>query len=252
MNFDYLNRYTTWLIIAGCQILRLEAIADNAVFPQDQWFRRFIINSGAYLMLTNNPFSELALSISPGVMQTFVIVMVLLVVAGTIFDVIHKKSAKYFFENMQRSKKNAKPVAGGEKVGIAIKTVTEDVLASGEFCNPKRRIAHLLTMYGFILFVVSTAVMIFSYTSADAGSAGIWAVLWHIGALAVCVGGYWFWFFIRVDVAAEGNSPFRLMKADLVCLVFTRHQYLCSALVFLPRSGALGWLLFCAICSVYR
>ena len=26
----------------------------------------------------------------------------------------------------------------------------------------------------------------------------------------VCVGGYWFWFFIRVDVAAEGNSPFRL------------------------------------------
>ena len=31
----------------------------------------------------------------------------------------------------------------------------------------------------------------------------------------VCGGGYWFWFFIRVDVAAEGNSPFRLMRADL-------------------------------------
>ena len=31
----------------------------------------------------------------------------------------------------------------------------------------------------------------------------------------VCVGGYWFWFFIRVDVAAEGNSPFRLVRADL-------------------------------------
>ena len=31
----------------------------------------------------------------------------------------------------------------------------------------------------------------------------------------VCVGGYWFWFFIRADVAAEGQSPFRLMHADL-------------------------------------
>jgi hypothetical protein len=31
----------------------------------------------------------------------------------------------------------------------------------------------------------------------------------------VCLGGYWFWFFIRVDVASEGNSPFRLVRADL-------------------------------------
>ena len=31
----------------------------------------------------------------------------------------------------------------------------------------------------------------------------------------VCIGGYWFWFFIRVDVAAEGNPPFRFVRADL-------------------------------------
>ena len=42
--------------------------------------------------------------------------------------------------------------------------------------------------------------------------------LWHIGALMVCVGGYWFWFFIRVDVAAEGNSPFRVVHADIFIL----------------------------------
>ena len=41
------------------------------------------------------------------------------------------------------------------------------------------------------------------------------ATLWYIGALMVCLGGYWFWFFIRVDVAAEGNSPFRFVRADL-------------------------------------
>ena len=31
----------------------------------------------------------------------------------------------------------------------------------------------------------------------------------------VCLGGYWFWFFIRVDVVAEGHSPFRFVRADL-------------------------------------
>jgi len=34
----------------------------------------------------------------------------------------------------------------------------------------------------------------------------------------ICAGGYWFWFFIRVDVAAEGNSPFRVVRADLFIL----------------------------------
>ena len=31
----------------------------------------------------------------------------------------------------------------------------------------------------------------------------------------VLLGGYWFWFFIRVDVVSEGNSPFRIIHADL-------------------------------------
>jgi hypothetical protein len=30
-----------------------------------------------------------------------------------------------------------------------------------------------------------------------------------------CAGGYWFWFFIRVDVLAEGHSPLRFVRADL-------------------------------------
>ena len=170
-------------------------------------------------MLTTNPFSELALSISPGAMQTYVVLMILLVIGGTIFDVIHKQSAKYFFNNLQRSKLNAtQSVSSGQKVSIAIQTVAEDVLTSGEFCNPKRRISHLLTMYGFILFVASTAVMVFCYPVSAVATPGIWPLLWHLGALMVCVGGYWFWFFIRVDVVAEGNSPFRLIKADLFVL----------------------------------
>ncbi len=168
-------------------------------------------------MFNINPFAELSGLIPPIAMQVYVILMAILVAGGTLLDTIHKKSAQYFFENSEKQKKMAsREVSGGEKVGIAIKTVAEDVLTSAEFCNQKRRVAHLLTMYGFILFVVSTAVMIFGY--ADSANAAAWPLLWHLGALMVCVGGYWFWFVIRVDVAAEGNPWHRVVKADLFIL----------------------------------
>ena len=154
-------------------------------------------------MLGTNPFFELATVISPGVMQGYVVLMVLLVIGGTILDMLHKKSAQYFFENAKRAQKDAKrTLGGGEKASIAMQTVANEVLASAEFKSTRRRISHLFTMYGFVIFVVSTAVLIFGY--ATEAAAGIWPVLWHLGALSLCFGGYWFWFFIRVDVASEG------------------------------------------------
>lgn len=165
-------------------------------------------------MFATNPYAALSASVSPALMQGFVVVMILLVVAGTLFDVIHKGSARYFFESFARSKAAGKrPVEGADVVSIAVKTAVVDVLASGEFCNPRRRVAHLLGMYGFVFHVLATVVLVF-----NASTGGIWTFLWWIGALMVCVGGYWFWFFIRVDVAAEGNKPWRLMKADLFIL----------------------------------
>jgi hypothetical protein len=168
-------------------------------------------------MFTINPFSELSEFISPIAMQLYVITMVLLVAGGTLLDTIHKKSAQYFFKNAEKAKAAAtRSVSGGEKVSIAIKTVAEDVLTSGEFCNPRRRVAHLLTMYGFIIFATTTAIMIFGYTGS--ATPAILPLLWHAGALMLCVGGYWFWFVIRVDVAAEGNPWYRVVRADLFIL----------------------------------
>ena len=168
-------------------------------------------------MFTINPFSELAGLVSPLAMQIYVIAMVLLVVGGTVLDIIHKKSARYFFENAEKAKTMAsRSVSNVEKVGIAVKTVAVDVLTSGEFCNQRRRLAHLLTMYGFILFAATTAIMIFGYVGEE--TPVILPLLWHLGALMLCVGGYWFWFVIRVDVAAEGNPWYRVMPADLFVL----------------------------------
>jgi len=171
-------------------------------------------------MFTSNPFAEISASISPAVMQTYVVLMIVLVAAGTLFDMIHKGSARYFFETWRKSssKKGAKQLDGGEVVSIAIKTGVVDVLTSGEFCNMRRRIAHLLTMYGFVLYVITTAIMIFGYPTPATATPAILPQLWWLGGLMVCVGGYWFWFFIRVDVSAEGGSPFRVMRADLFIL----------------------------------
>jgi hypothetical protein len=170
-------------------------------------------------MFSGNPFAALSASISPAVMQAYVIVMILLVVAGTLYEVWHKGSAKYFFETWRRSKaKGVKQLNGGDLAAIGVQTVAVDVLASGEFCNPHRRIAHLLGMYGFVFYVLATVVMVFGYPTPAAPTPGLWSFLWWLGALMVCVGGYWFWFFIRVDVAAEGHSPFRVVRADLFIL----------------------------------
>jgi len=166
--------------------------------------------------MLSNPFATLSASVSPAIMQAYVVVMALLVVAGTLFDIIHKQSATYFFNNWRDFTHRAKrQIGSGQMASLAIQTAVIDVMASGEFCNMRRRIAHLLTMYGFVIYVVATIVMVFAYPTPAAPTPGSVGALWYIGSLMVCAGGYWFWFFIRVDVAAEGHSPFRFVRADL-------------------------------------
>lgn len=167
-------------------------------------------------MALSNPFAELAASIPPAVMQTYVVVMILLVAGGTIFDVLHKRSARYFFDNWEKAKKRGtRQISGAETLSLAIQTAAVDVLASGEFCNQRRRVAHLLTMYGFLIYVITTVILVFGYPTTATPAPSLVTALWYIGALMVCAGGYWFWFFIRVDVAAEGHPPYRLVRADL-------------------------------------
>ncbi len=170
-------------------------------------------------MITDNPFSMLSENISPAIMQIYVVAMFILVVGGTLLDTIHKKSAKYFFENTKKAKEQATRTLGsGEKVSIAAKMVVSDIATSAEFCNQKRRIAHLLTMYGFVLFVATSAIMVFFYPTPDIVTPSYLPLLWHLGALMLCIGGYWFWFFIRVDVSAEGYPWYRIIRADLFVL----------------------------------
>lgn len=201
-------------------------------------------------MFTSNPFAELSASVPPAWMQGYVVIMILLVAAGTLVDIVHKGSAKYFFENWRRSKDKGARIGSGELVSLAVTTGVVDVLTSGEFCNPRRRLAHLLTMYGFVLYVATTAILIFGYPTPAIPTPDILPMLWWLGGLMVCVGGYWFWFFIRVDVAAEGNSPLRVVRADLFILSLLVSVTLGLLWAFLQARGSAAAGVICGLYAI--
>ena len=170
-------------------------------------------------MMSINPFAILAERIPSVLIQGFVIIMVSLVIIGTLVDIIHKKNVKYFFNNAKKAKLSAtKKLGAGEKISVIAKTVVHDIATTAELGAGKRRVAHVLGMWGTILFWVASVVMIFCYSSTDLATPTFWPMMWHIGAIMTCVGGYWFWLFLRVDVLAEAYPWYRIIKADLFVL----------------------------------
>ena len=170
-------------------------------------------------MILSNPFIEISYYISPLLMKLFVIIMILLVFFGTFLDMIHKKNVKYFFENAKKAKLSAKKtLSTGERISVISKTIVSDIATTSELGAGKRRVAHLLGMYGTILFWIGSAIMIFCYSSPSSDTPSFWPIIWHVGAIMTVVGGGWFWFFLRVDVYSEAQPWFRIIQADLFVL----------------------------------
>ena len=110
-------------------------------------------------MFTSNPFAELSGFMPPAFMQTYVVIMVVLVVVGTLYDTIHKKSAKYFFKNWQKERASgARQVGGGEEaLGLQL-----------EFPQG--------TLIGHVGYLVSTM-----------GEVGVWSQLLESAAAKRCM-----------------------------------------------------------------
>ena len=80
-------------------------------------------------MLTINPFADLATVIPTFLMQYFVIAMVLLIVIGTVLDMLHKKNVVYFFRNAQKAKKSAKnPRRGTARLKHTVTNQKNDIV----------------------------------------------------------------------------------------------------------------------------
>ena len=117
-------------------------------------------------MITNNPFSTLAEIVPSIAMQGFVIAMAALTLVGVLIDILHKKNVKYFFENAKKAKKNAQvELTTGKRTAVILKTVVHDIATTSELGWGKRRLAHVLGMYGTIIFWICSVILIFSYSS---------------------------------------------------------------------------------------
>jgi hypothetical protein len=192
----------------------MNRVREHAVMCSCGGVRTIRVPGEEVTMFTNNPFSEIADFVPPLVMQAYVVLMILAVLIGTLFDASHKGSAKFFA--LRREKSNAaaqKRLNGGETFSLALETIAEAAV-SGEFCKWPRRASHLLMMYGFFLYVFATVAMVFAYPEGEP-TPTLFPRLWTIGALMILIGGFWFFFFLRVNVAYDGASRFHLGRADL-------------------------------------
>jgi hypothetical protein len=198
-------------------------------------------------MFVSNPFSLLSQTLPPVVMQAYVFLMVIAVLVGTLIDLYHKRSAEFF--DLRRRKADAaakRRLGGGERMALALRTLGV-VATSGEFCKWRRRVSHLLMMYGFIAYLICTVAMVFGYPTA-ARTPLVLTALWDAGALMVLAGGLWFFFRLRVDVAHDGRSPFHLVQADLFVgsLLASVLFGLIWQIAQLAAGGAVGtWVVFC-------
>ncbi len=167
-------------------------------------------------MFTSNPFADLTVFLPPIAMQVYIVLMIFAVAVGTLLDMLHKSSGKYFTQRQKKSRAAATTeLSGADKASLAIRTIVVDVATAGEFCNPQRRISHVLMFYGFIFYLVTTIVMVFSYPTHATPTPAVIPLLWNIGVIMLLIGGYWFFLFLRVNVAQDGQPIFRLVPADL-------------------------------------
>ena len=170
-------------------------------------------------MMFINPFAVLSETVPSIFLKGFVLFVLALIFLGTVIQMIHHKNITYFFNNAKKAKLAAKKkLSTGEKFSVIAKTVANDIATTAELGAGKRRVAHVLGMWGTILFWIASVIMIFCYSSNDTVTPKLWPMMWHIGAIMTCVGGYWFWLFLRVDVLSEAYPWYRIIKADLFVL----------------------------------
>lgn len=191
-------------------------------------------------MFTSNPFAELTAFLPPSAMQVYIALMVLAVAIGTISDMLHKSSGKYFAQRRKAAKAAAtRQLTAGDKFSLLLKTLAVEVATAGEFCNIQRRISHVLMFYGFILYLATTVIMVFGYPTPASLTPALLPLLWNIGVILVLLGGYWFFFLLRVNVVRDGQPMFRLVLADLFIVTLLGSVTFAFIWAYTQASGSL-------------
>ncbi len=209
--------------------------------------------------ITTTPIAALAENgIAWADMQMYVSVMIALVIVMTIADLLHKKSATYFFQAADKAeellaageaessigneKGRLKQLSAGDKVNALVGTVAVDVATAGEFSNGPRRLVHIFTMWGFVLFVAATAMIIYGEAQTTT-----LATAWNIGAIMLLVGSWGYWFAFKVDCQAEGQSIFQIdLRKDIFSLGLMGTSLAALGWTY-TGGGTGGWFIFLII-----
>lgn len=162
-----------------------------------------------------SPFAALPVALPLRAIRAYVVLMALAVLAGVLFDIFEKGNARFFLEHRRQVGQRARrhPDAG-MRAWLALKTAAEAAV-SGEFCYAPRRASHLLMMYGFLLYVVTTVLLVFVWPIA---APPLLVPLWTLGAVLMFLGSLWFFLFLRVNVAYDGAGRLHVGRADLFVL----------------------------------
>ena len=98
-----------------------------ALFPADSSLSR-----SSDTMISSNPFADLSAVIPNYIMQGYVVAMFLMVIGGTILDMVHKRSAQYFFANSKKAytAPNKPPAASGTTPFAATSSLTAGFLTN--------------------------------------------------------------------------------------------------------------------------
>jgi hypothetical protein len=172
-------------------------------------------------MFSTNPFAALTAFVPAGALQGYLVLMAVAVALGTVVDLVAGRKARFFLAQRQHARAMARRRLGAlETAAVTARTVATDIATFGEFCNPQRRISHMLMFYGFVLYLVTTVTLVFAYPG-EVRPPAVLPALWSLGVLMNLVGGYWFFLLLRVNVVHDGQPPWRLVRADLfiVCLL---------------------------------
>jgi len=115
-----------------------------------------------------------------------------------------------------------------------------DIATTAELGAGKRRVAHVMGMYGTILFWVASIVLVFCYTGTETNCTN------SLAYDLACWSNYdlcrWILVLVilRVDVLAEAHPWYRIIKADLFVLALLACATTGLAWSYFQSSGSAG------------
>jgi hypothetical protein len=189
-------------------------------------------------------------------MQLYILASLLILLISMGYDLLHDRKLEFMMKQ-RRESRAAK--ARGSIVSAIGKAILIDIASSSPLgkCSPGRRASHLLTLWGFLLLILSILI-------SATGVAGNFVISSNnpfmiaqlLGSLCLFAGVVWY-LPQRVNVKFEGNSILGFNYSDsfilnllVTCISFIA-SYILSSLYFAIASAVLFYVYLVSITLMF-